>query len=71
MQQRIGLWIDHRKAVVAALADDGHETIVTIQSKVERHPGRSGARHAMTSRESQQASADDPENGAGGPREDA
>ena len=59
MQEQIGLWIDHRKAVAVALADNGHETIVTIQSKAERHPGRSGARHAMTSRESQQASADD------------
>lgn len=59
MQEHAGLWIDHRKAVVVVLADGGKQTIVTIQSKIERHPGRSGTRHAMTSRDTQQASADD------------
>lgn len=59
MKTRVGLWIDHHKAVVMAMAEDGEETMLVIMSKVERHPGRSGGRHAVTSREQQQASADD------------
>ena len=59
MRTRIGLWIDHRKAVVVAMTDEGKETMLVIMSKVERHPGRSGEKHPVMSRESQQASADD------------
>lgn len=59
MKKQVGLWIDHRKAVVVAMTEGGEETTLTILSKVERHPGRSGKKHSATSRDLQQASADD------------
>jgi len=58
VKTRVGLWIDHRKAVVVAVTDGGGETTLTILSHVERHPGRSGEKHPVTSRGSQQAPAD-------------
>ena len=59
MKTQIGLWIDHRKAVVVAMADTGEETTLVIMSKVERQPGRSGGKHSATPYESQQGQADD------------
>ena len=59
MKTRIGLWIDHRKAVVVALARGGMETTVVIQSKVDRQPGRSGGKQSTTPYEPQLVSADD------------
>ena len=59
MKTRIGLWIDHRKAVVVAMADNGEETTVTITSKVERQPGRFDGNRSTTRHEAQQVPADD------------
>ena len=59
MQQQIGLWIDHRKAIVVALTDDGTETTVIIESKVEKQPGRFGGEHSTTPYESLKVPADD------------
>jgi len=39
MNKRAGIWIDHRKAVVVAVAD-GASTTVVVESDVERQPGR-------------------------------
>jgi len=39
MKTRVGLWIDHRKAVIAIISQDGEETL-EIQSHVEKQPGR-------------------------------
>ena len=36
MTTRAGLWIDHRKAVIVLVSDEGEETRV-IESNVERH----------------------------------
>jgi hypothetical protein len=55
----MGLWIDHRKAVVVAIADSGDETILTITSKVERQPGRYGGKRSTTPYDSRQVPADD------------
>jgi hypothetical protein len=55
----MGLWIDHRKAVVVAMADSGDETILTITSKVERQPGRYGGKRSTTPYDSRQVPADD------------
>jgi hypothetical protein len=55
----MGLWIDHRKAVVVAIPDDGGETTLTILSKVERQPSRSARKRSTTSYESQRVPADD------------
>ena len=41
MKTRVGLWIDHRKAIVVAITDKGEETRLVI-SKVERQLRRSG-----------------------------
>ncbi|PKN01888.1 MAG: hypothetical protein CVU77_02840 [Elusimicrobia bacterium HGW-Elusimicrobia-1] len=41
MKTRMGLWIDHRKAVIVAVTDKGEDTIL-ILSKVEKHLQRSG-----------------------------
>jgi len=41
MKTRVGLWIDHRKAIVVAVTDKGEELRLMI-SKVERQLRRSG-----------------------------
>jgi stalled ribosome rescue protein Dom34 len=41
MKTRVGLWIDHRKAIVVAITDKGEEARLVI-SKVERQLRRSG-----------------------------
>jgi hypothetical protein len=41
MKTKVGLWIDHRKAIVVAVTDKGEE-IRLIISKVERQLRRSG-----------------------------
>ena len=41
MKTRVGLWIDHRKAIVVAVTDKGEEIRVVI-SHVEKQPRRSG-----------------------------
>ena len=39
MKTTVGLWIDHRKAVIAIVSAEGEETL-EIQSRVEKQPGR-------------------------------
>jgi len=41
MKTKVGLWIDHRKAIVVAVTDTGEE-IALIISKVEKQLRRSG-----------------------------
>ena len=41
MKTQIGLWIDHKKAIIVAVTDKGEETRLII-SKVERQLRRSG-----------------------------
>ena len=41
MKTKVGLWIDHRKAIVVAVTDKGEELALII-SKVEKQPRRSG-----------------------------
>ena len=41
MKSKVGLWIDHKKAIIVAITDKGEETAL-ILSKVERHLQRSG-----------------------------
>jgi hypothetical protein len=52
MKTKMGLWIDHRKAVIVALTDE-EEEIKLIISKVEKQPGRPGGIRSKTSYESQ------------------
>ena len=58
MKTTAGLWIDHRKAVIAIISEDGEETL-EIRSNVEKQPGRLAGVRSTTSYESQKAPADD------------
>jgi hypothetical protein len=58
MKTRVGLWIDHRKAVVVAMTDGGAATTLTITSKIERQSGRLDGKRSTASFESQQVPAD-------------
>ena len=42
MKREVGLWIDHRKAVIVSVTDNGEETY-QIQSDMEKHVRYSGA----------------------------
>ena len=55
---KVGLWIDHRKALIVAVSDNGEE-IKLIISKVEKQLGRSGGIRSTTPYESQLVPADD------------
>jgi hypothetical protein len=52
MKTRVGLWIDHRKAIIVTVTDKGDE-IRLIISKVEKQPRRSGDSPLKGSYESQ------------------
>jgi hypothetical protein len=58
MKTTVGLWIDHRKAVIVVLTDEAEE-IRLIISKVEKQPGRLGGIRSKTPYESQLVRADD------------
>jgi stalled ribosome rescue protein Dom34 len=58
MKTTVGLWIDHRKAIIVAATDKGEETKLII-SKVEKQPGRFAGVRSTTPYESQQVRADD------------
>jgi hypothetical protein len=58
MKTKVGMWIDHRKAVIVAVTDKGEE-IKLIISKVEKQPGRYDGIRSTTPYESQQVPADD------------
>ena len=58
MRTKVGVWIDHRKALIVAVTDKGEE-IRLIISKVEKQPGRSGGIRHTTPNESQLVPADD------------
>lgn len=58
MKTIAGVWIDHRKAVIAVVSDKGEETRV-IDSNVERQPGRVAGVRSTTPYESQKVQADD------------
>ena len=57
MKTNIGLWIDHRKAVIVAVTDKGQVTRLVI-SKVEKHLKRSLRAGSKSSYESQLVPAD-------------
>ena len=53
-----GLWIDHRKAVIATVAGEKEET-TEIQSNVEKQPGRIDGVRSTSTYEAHHAQADD------------
>jgi hypothetical protein len=58
MKTKVGLWIDHRKALIVAITDKGEETRLII-SKVEKQPGRFDGVRSTTPYESRLVPADD------------
>ena len=58
MRTRVGLWIDHRKAIVVAITDKGEERGLII-SKVERQLRRAGDSPLKGPYESQQVPESD------------
>ena len=58
MKTKVGLWIDHRKAIVVAVTDKGEE-IGLIISKVEKQLRRSGDSPLKGSYDKQQVPTDD------------
>lgn len=58
MKTKIGVWIDHRKAVVVGLSDQGEETKV-LESNVEKQPGRLDGQHQNIPYEAHKVPSDD------------
>jgi stalled ribosome rescue protein Dom34 len=58
MKRAVGLWIDHKKALVVAMTDKGEEMKLII-SRVEKQPGRYGGVRSTTSYKSRRRPADD------------
>ena len=58
MKKIVGLWVDHRKAIIVTVTEKGEETKL-ILSNVDKQPGRSGGIRSTTPYESQQVAADD------------
>lgn len=58
MKTTIGLWIDHRKAVIVTVSNN-REKINVIESMVEKQPGRFAGVRSTTSFEAQKVQADD------------
>jgi hypothetical protein len=58
MKTKVGLWIDHKKAMIVAITDQGEE-LKLIVSKVEKQLQRSGDSPLKGRYEAQQVPADD------------
>jgi hypothetical protein len=58
MRAKVGLWIDHRKAIVVTVTDKGQDIVLVI-SAVEKQRRRSGDSPLKGSYEQQQVPADD------------
>jgi stalled ribosome rescue protein Dom34 len=58
MTKTAGLWIDHRKAVIAIVSAGGEETM-EIRSNVEKQPGRFAGTRSTVPYDAQLIKADD------------
>jgi hypothetical protein len=58
MRTRVGLWIDHRKAVIVALTEQGEEVRLMVSS-TEKHLSRSGDRSLKGPYDRMQVPSDD------------
>lgn len=58
MKRSVGVWIDHRRAIIVTLTDQGEETRLVI-SHVNKQLGRPGGVRSTSSYESQRVPADD------------
>jgi len=58
MKSKVGLWIDHREAIVVTLSEPG-EAVKRIVSGVEKHPERSSSAEKPGAFEALKVKADD------------
>lgn len=58
MNSKVGLWIDHKQAIIVAIAGKGQETCLVV-SMAEKQPRRSGNSSMKGSFEPRQVPADD------------
>jgi hypothetical protein len=58
MKREVGIWIDHRKAVIVKLIKEGDVT-QEIKSNIEKHVRFSGGSHSKAAYKSHQATAED------------
>ncbi len=58
MKKEIGLWIDHREAILVILTDDGEE-IKHITSNIGKHTRYSGSSHSRTPEGLKEVTAED------------
>ena len=58
MKTNVGLWIDHKKAIIVTISDKGEEMVLTI-SGVEKHLSRTGDSPLKGSYEAQKVPAHD------------
>jgi hypothetical protein len=58
MKTAVGLWIDHRKAIVVTLSDKGQET-KEIRSNVEKQLGRLEGKHSTAPFDARHVKPDD------------
>ncbi len=57
-KSNVGIWIDHKKAVIVSISENGEEISMTV-SGVEKHPSRKGDSPLKGSYEAQKVPADD------------
>ena len=58
MKTTAGIWIDHRKAVIAMISNESEKTL-EIKSNVEKHPGRFEGIRSTASHKAQHVQSDD------------
>lgn len=58
MKKEVGLWIDHRKAVIVIVTDKGEET-KEITSNIEKHVRYSGGSHSVSTDGQQETKGED------------
>ena len=59
MKRVVGLWIDHRKAVIVALVGEGKQVMLTMRSRVEPHTRFTAGARSKTPHLSMEVSAED------------
>ena len=58
MKRVVGLWIDHRKAVIVAIVGEGKEIVLTMKSHMEPHARFAGGSRS-TANQSLEATSED------------
>jgi len=59
MKQLVGLWIDHRKAVIVSILGNGKEIMLTLRSHVEPHVRFTAGSRSKTPHLSMEVTAED------------